>query len=146
MRGRAEPNLAYLPTSTVTWTFIFPLSLDVERFSVEMPLSSFLWPPIKALCWWLMVAGGMLPPLSTIVLPYSVIRVSLSLPSGDLRNVESNTCAVFNDSVDCDVICLLYALFMWLLYFVYRFSVLALWANVDDFDMPPNWDELRSLW
>lgn len=64
------------PTSTVTWTLIFPLSLDVENISVDISLPIFGWFPL---------ISRYLFVVSRVSLLSSCRNTSLSLPSGDFR-------------------------------------------------------------
>lgn len=85
--------IANSPTSTVTWTLIFPLSLEAENISVEISLPIFCCPALMPLlpaatcplllCFAKLLLAEILPFVS------SIWYESLSLPSGDLRTVVS---------------------------------------------------------
>lgn len=106
MRKR-EKN-ANSPTSTVTWTLIFPLSLEAENISVEMSLPIFWCPPVVPLLpTTALVADASCPLLLCFVkllladirfFVSSIWYESLSLPSGDLRTVVSYDAA--DDVID----------------------------------------------
>lgn len=90
---KRKKTIANSPTSTVTWTLIFPLSLEAENISVEMSLPIFWCPALVPL-----LPGASCPLLLCFakllladILPFvsSIWYESLSLPSGDLRTVVS---------------------------------------------------------